>query len=221
MDIFAIIGDSNSGKTRLIRQLVPELKRRGYSVAVIKRCARGFKFDLEGKDSWEFLEAGADGVALISPDRLAVLQRKADKVNSFIVAAEYFRDVDIIFVEGGRKERGLKKIEVLRKEATEKVKSPLEELIAVVSDEKVALNKPVYHHDQIGEIADFLESSLKYRESHVVLNIDGTSIPVNPFVQKIFKNVVLGMVTSLDGVQKNPEHITLSVIIKERKNGKL
>jgi hypothetical protein len=53
-----------------------------------------------------------------------------------------------------------------------------------------------------------------------VLDVDGTSVPVNPFVQKMLQNVVLGMVTSLEGVQENPEHITLSVMRRERKNGK-
>lgn len=220
MDTFAIIGDSNTGKTRLIRQLIPELKKRGHSVAVIKHCAQGYNFDIEGKDSWEYTEAGADGVALISPDQFAVLQQKAGKVNSVFVALEYFRDVDIIFVEGFRRERGLKKIEVLRKGGNEKVKGPLEDLIAVVSDGKVDVDKPVFHPDQISEMADFLESSLGYRKSHVVLDVDGTSIPVNPFVQKMLQNVVLGMVTSLEGVQENPEHITLSVMRREKKNGK-
>jgi hypothetical protein len=69
-------------------------------------------------------------------------------------------------------------------------------------------------------MADFLESNLGYRKSHVVLDVDGTSIPVNPFVQKMLQNVVLGMVTSLEGIQENPEHITLSVMRRERKNGK-
>jgi molybdopterin-guanine dinucleotide biosynthesis protein B len=220
MDTFAIIGDSNTGKTRLIRQLIPELKKRGHSVAVIKHCSHGYNFDLEGKDSWEYTEAGAGAVALISPDQFAVLQQRASKVNSVFVALEYFKDVDIIFIEGFRKERGLKKIEVLRKGKNEKVKGPLEDLIAVVSDGKVDVDKPVFHPDQISEMADFLESSLGYRKSHVVLDVDGRSIPVKPFVQKMLQNVVLGMVTSLEGVQENPEHITLSVMKRERKNGK-
>jgi molybdopterin-guanine dinucleotide biosynthesis protein B len=48
-------------QTSLIEQLVAELKRRGLSVAVIKHCSQGFSLDQEGKDSWRFKEAGADG----------------------------------------------------------------------------------------------------------------------------------------------------------------
>ena len=157
MKICAIVGHSKSGKTRLIRKLIPELKRRGHSVAVIKHCAGGFTIDLEGKDSWQFMEAESNGVALISPDQLAVLKRNVDKVDFCSVAEEYFRDVDIVLVEGGRRERGLKKIEVLRKGVAEKMECSPEELIAVVSDVKVAVNKPVCHPDQVGEIADIME----------------------------------------------------------------
>jgi len=157
MKICAIVGYSKSGKTRLIRKLIQELKRRGHSVAVIKHCAGGFTFDLEGKDSWQFMETESNGVALISPGQLAVLKRKVEKVDFHRVAEEYFRDVDIVLVEGGRRERGLKKIEVLRRGVSEKVECSLEELIAVVSDVKVAVNKPVCHPDQIGEIADIME----------------------------------------------------------------
>lgn len=221
MKICAIVGHSKSGKTRLIRQLIQELKRRGHSVAVIKHCACGFVFNLEGKDSWQFMEAGSNGVAMISPDQLAVLKRKVDKVDFCAVAAEYFRDVDIILVEGGQRERGLKKIEVLRRGVAEKVECSPEELIAVVSDVKVAVNKPVCHPDQIGEIADIMEGCFEYKEPRVVLDIDGTSVLLNAFVQKIIENIVLGIVTSLEGVKENPQRITLSIIRKEREDDKL
>jgi len=196
MKICAIVGHSKSGKTRLIRQLIQELKRRGHSVAVIKHCAGGFVFDLQGKDSWQFMEAGSNGVAI-------------------------FRDVDIILVEGGKRERGLKKIEVLRRGVAEKVECSPEELIAVVSDVKVAVNKPVCNPDQIGEIADIMEGCFEYKEPRVVLNIDGTSVLLNAFVQKIIENIVLGMVTSLERVKENPQRITLSITRTEREDDKL
>lgn len=122
LKIFAFVGHSNTGKTRLIKHLVPELKRRGYSVAVIKHCAYGFSFDPEGKDSRLFMEAGSDGVAMVSPD------------------------------------------------------------LAVVSDVKVAVDRPIFSPNDISKIADFLESNFEFRKPRVFLNIDGASIPLNAFV---------------------------------------
>jgi molybdopterin-guanine dinucleotide biosynthesis protein B len=167
------------------------------------------------------MEAGSNGVAMISPNQLAVLKRKVDNVGFCAVAAEYFRDVDIILVEGGKRERGLKKIEVLRRGVAEKVECSPEELIAVVSDVKVAVNKPVCNPDQIGEIADIMEGCFEYKEPRVVLNIDGTSVLLNAFVQKIIENIVLGMVTSLERVKENPQRITLSITRTEREDDKL
>jgi len=217
--IYAFVGHSKSGKTGLIRQLLPELKKRGHAVAVIKHCGHGMDFDLESKDSWQFIDSGAEGVAMISSDQLAIVQRKRE-VDSTSVAAQYFRDVDIILVEGGRRESNLKKIEVLRRGGVEKVECRPEELIAVVSDRKVAVDKPVFHPDQIGKIADFLERGFEEKEDRVGLDIDGVSIPLNAFVQRIFENFVWGMATSLEGVKKNFRSLTLTVKRRDKKDEK-
>jgi len=220
MKIFAITGNSNSGKTHLIKRLIPELKSRGYSVAVIKHCAHGFALDTEGKDSWKYIEAGSDAVSMLSPERLAVLSKNALGLTPKAIASQYLKNIDIILVEGGREDRNLKKIEVLRKGVSEKVEAPLEELMAVVSDFEVTVDKPVYKPDHVKEIVDFLEECIEPRKSRVILNIDGASVPMNAFVQKIFENTVLGMITSLEGIKKNPESITLSLIRKEGRGEK-
>lgn len=219
MKIFAFVGHSKSGKTQLIERLIPELKKRGHRVAVIKHSSHGFDFDLEGKDSWRLMNSGATGVALVSPDQLATVQRKRE-MDIRSIASQYFRDIDIVLVEGGRREANLKKIEVLKRGGAEKVECPLEELIAVISDKKVAVDAPVFHPDQIGKIADFLEKGSEERAAHVALDIDGTSIPLNAFVQKIFENTIWGMATSLEGLKKNPRRLTLTVIKRERKDEK-
>jgi molybdopterin-guanine dinucleotide biosynthesis protein B len=220
MKIFAITGYSDSGKTRLIRQLITELKRRGYSVAVIKHCAHGFALDTEGKDSWKYIEAGSDAVSMLSPERMAVLIKNTSELTLKTIASQYLKNIDIILVEGGREDRNLKKIEVLRKGVSEKVEAPLEEIIAVVSDFEVTVDKPVYNPDQVKEIADFLEEYVEPRKPRVILDIDGVSISMNTFVQRIFENTLLGMITSLEGIKKNPESITLSLMRKEGKSEK-
>ena len=221
MKIFAVVGRSNTGKTRLIKRLVMELRKRGHSVAVVKHCAHGFNLDAEGKDSWQFVEAGSDGVAVVSQDRLAVFKKISAGKSFSEIAAEFFKKHDFVFIEGGRNEKALKKIEVLRKGITENVECSLEELAAVVSDVKVALDRPVFHPDQIDEISDFLESSIQHEQSRVYLEIDGKPVHLNAFVKKNTENIVLGMVKSLDGIQENPECLTLSIIRKEKNNEKI
>ena len=221
MRIYAIVGASHSGKTRLIQRLIPELKRRGRSVAVIKHCPEKFDLDVEGKDSWQFTQAGAEGVALRSPHRVAVLQNAVDGLDARILAERYFPDVDIVLAEGGRQDKHLKKIEVLRKGFSEEITSPSEELIAVVADMDVAVDKPIYHPDDISDIADFLDRGVEGTRTRVRLRVDGASVPLNAFVHRIFENIVLGMIGSLKGVMETPQRIILSIDRKGRRDEKL
>lgn len=217
MKIFAFIGKSNTGKTHLITHLVPELKQRGYSVAVIKHCAHGFELDTDGKDSWSFIEAGADAVSMTSPEQLSVLIHNQDQPSPESIAVKHFERPDIVLVEGFKGDKTIKKIEVLKKGISEKIESLPEELFAVVSDFDVDTDKPLFLPDQISQIADKIQGSVIKRKSSIALHIDGDSIPMNDFVQKIFTNAILGMIRSLEGITENPERITVS-LFKEGEN---
>ena len=48
--IISIVGKSDSGKTTLIEKLIPEIKKRGYRVGIVKNTAHGFDIDKKGKD---------------------------------------------------------------------------------------------------------------------------------------------------------------------------
>lgn len=163
MKIIAFVGDSGSGKTRLIRRLVPELKKRGMSVAVIKHCAHGFDLGGKDKDSSKFLAAGADGVALVSPGWRAVIKRNERGLSIKAMARGSFRTADIVLVEGGRTDKSLKKIEVLRRGMSEGIKSPGRELAAVVADFRIPCQAPVFHPSQFEKIADWLEGGLSWK----------------------------------------------------------
>lgn len=214
MKIFAFVGNSNTGKTHLISQLLSVLKRRGYSVAVIKHCARGFELDTDGKDSWNFMEAGADAVAMASPERMAILSHNRDRSGPESIAVKHFEMPDIVLVEGFKGDKTIKKIEVLKKGISEKIESIPEELFAVVSDFAIDTDKPVFKPDQIDQIANLIQDSVVKRKSSISLHIDGDSIPMNDFVQKIFTNAILGMIGSLEGIKEDPERITVSLFKK-------
>jgi molybdopterin-guanine dinucleotide biosynthesis protein B len=215
MRIFAFVGNSNTGKTHLISQLVPELKQRGYSVAVIKHCAHGFELDKDGKDSSSFIDAGAAAVAMVSPERLATLKHlQDDQLSPESIAVKHFDRPDIVLVEGYKGDKTIKKIEVLKKGISEDLEIPTEELFAVVSDFGVDTEKPVFQPGQINKLVDLIQGSVIKRKSSIDMQIDGDSIPMNDFVQKIFTNAILGMIESLDGIKKNPENISVSLFKK-------
>ncbi len=221
MKIFAFVGISDSGKTPLIQKLVGELKSRGYTVSVIKHCAHGFDLQEKGKDTAQFMEVGSDSVCMYSPEGIVVFQQKKTELNVQKISREFLKLSDFILVEGAKSEKELKKIEVLRKGISEKLSSSPEELIAVVSDFDVEKDIPVFHPQDIEKISDFLENYPHEKEAKLRLDVDDVSIPMNPFVQKIFSNTLMGMIRSLEGIPEEPECITLSLSRKGKKDEKI
>jgi molybdopterin-guanine dinucleotide biosynthesis adapter protein len=161
MKIVAIAGPSQSGKTLLITRLIPEFRARGYSVAVIKHCGHGFLLDVEGKDSWKYRQAGAEGVALLAPGEMAVLRKSSGDPRDFRETAErYFGDASIVLVEGGKGIRGLKKVELVRRGLDPDGGIEREGRLAVVSDADVVADVPVFLPGQAAALADFLIANL-------------------------------------------------------------
>lgn len=159
--VVAIVGRSDSGKTTLIKKLLPGLKRRGLKVGAAKHCPRGFDLDRPGKDSWNFTQAGADGVLLISPDQIGLI-RKVDQSTSLNSLLErYFSGFDLVILEGLGKESGIKKVEIARKGISEGLESAAEELIACVTDVELQVACPTFKPDQVEAIASFLEDLIK------------------------------------------------------------
>jgi molybdopterin-guanine dinucleotide biosynthesis protein MobB len=156
MKFVAVVGDSNTGKTRLIERLILELKARGSRAAVIKHCGHGFAIGGRNKDSSRFLAAGAIGVALAASDRHAVIKEGSLRAGISGSGRKWFHEADVIFIEGGRKEERLKKIEVLRRGRSASLRSPARELAAVVADFSIEAGVPVFHPDDVRDIADWL-----------------------------------------------------------------
>ena len=169
MKLIAVVGLSGSGKTRLITRLIPEFRKRGLEVAVIKRCSREFLIDVEGKDSWRFREAGAEAVALTSPRGMAVLRKATAASDPRFIARNDLVRADIVLVEGGKKLRGLKKVEVVRREVGLDLLTPAEDLVAVVADGPVATDRPVFGPDDTAVQAEFLLTRLEKETSDLPL----------------------------------------------------
>ncbi len=98
--VVTFIGWHDSGKTTLVKQVVAELKKLGYRVAVIKSSNdSGIQFDTPGTDTFMHKEAGAESVMLVAPDQM-VLQTKNSGLSLRTLAHRYFPEVDIVIGEG-------------------------------------------------------------------------------------------------------------------------
>lgn len=154
--ILCIVGQKDVGKTTLIERLVPELKRRGYRVATVKRPPHGFDFDVPGKDGRRHFQAGADASVVYGDDTIAAIRRTVTRPTLQQIMAEHLPDVDLVLAEG-HKSAPLPKIEVFR---TGSHPSPLysgqPEYLAIASDQPLHLGIPWLDLDDTSAIADFV-----------------------------------------------------------------
>jgi molybdopterin-guanine dinucleotide biosynthesis adapter protein len=164
--VISIVGKSNSGKTTLIEKLIPELKKRGYAIGIIKHAHHGFDIDQEGKDSWRHKKAGADTVIVASANEISMTKKENHVDLDQLI--KYFDDVDLVITEGYKREKK-PKIEVFR---STRHKTPLcresEEWVALVSDIRTDLNIPTFGLEEIERITDFIEK--KFLMQNKVLN---------------------------------------------------
>jgi molybdopterin-guanine dinucleotide biosynthesis protein B len=113
----AIIGRKNSGKTTLLVRLAAELHRRGHRVMTIKHGAHTFNIDPATTDTYRhFHEGNAERVAMVAPDKFALVMRWSDEMPPEEVAARYMQEADFVLCEGF-KSSSLPKIEIHRRAA--------------------------------------------------------------------------------------------------------
>ena len=156
--VISVVGKSGSGKTTLIEKLIPELKKRGYRIGVVKHALHGFSFDTKGKDSWRHKEAGADAVMVASHGQIAMV--KDDPCESIDCLEPYFQGVDIVITEGYKKENK-PKIEVIRKlRGDSSVCGKNDHLIGIVTDTDIDLSVPKFGFDEIKDLVDLIEKNL-------------------------------------------------------------
>ena len=200
--IISIVGKSKAGKTTLLEGLIIELKRRGYKVAVIKHAGDDFELDKVGKDSWRLSQAGSEVVAVSSPHKLAVIRAVGRELGPRELSGFIGWDYDLILTEGFR-QSSFPKIEVHCKEQGEGLLCPLQQLLAIVTDEPLDVDVPQFSRDEIQGLADLIENRLQAqrREDDIELFVNDVPIPLNPFLSTFMAKTLLAMVSALKMVE--------------------
>ena len=164
--VVGFVAPSGTGKTTLIRQLVPLLRQRGRSVGYLKHSHHRVEVDRPGKDSYEIREAGASQVLLATGERWimqsAQLQPGQDPELAAMLALFDPRLVDLILVEGF-KCSAYPKLEVHRAALGKPCLYPGDSSIrALISDAPppAGAHPPLLRLGDPGAIADYLLSLL-------------------------------------------------------------
>lgn len=152
---------SGTGKTTLLKKLLPLLRERGVRVGMVKHAHHSFEVDQPGKDSFELRKAGAAQVLIASRSRWALMverPREKDPVLDEVLLELDQAALDLILVEGFKQER-FPKIELRRAALKRPLLYPNDDtIIAVATDLPQTLDTglPVLDLNQPAMIADFV-----------------------------------------------------------------
>lgn len=158
---------SGSGKTTLLEKVIKRLKEQGIKVAVVKHDAHQLDIDKPGKDTWKFAQAGADVVAISSPEKVAVMEtvrqeKSLDEIIAMLPA------VDLVLTEGF-KGSNKPKIEVIRSAVQGELACQAQDLLAIASDTVWDIGVPCYHLDDVaGVVGEILRYMNRHNNSVVV-----------------------------------------------------
>jgi molybdopterin-guanine dinucleotide biosynthesis protein MobB len=109
-----IVGRKHHGKTTLAVGLAAELHRRGHRVMTIKHGTHTFNIDPATTDTYRHYHEGlAERVAMVSPDKFALVERRDRELAPEEVARRYMADADVIVCEGFKRST-LPRIEIFR-----------------------------------------------------------------------------------------------------------
>lgn len=152
---------SGTGKTTLLRKLLPLLKERGVRVGMVKHAHHTFDVDQPGKDSYELRKAGAAQMLIASRSRWALMvekQREKEPQLDEVLLELDQAALDLILVEGFKQER-FPKIELIRSGLKGKPFYPDDDnIIAIATDDPGGLDTdlPVLDLNSPQVIADFI-----------------------------------------------------------------
>jgi len=94
---------SGTGKTSLLKKLLPLLRERGLRVGMVKHTHHDFDIDQPGKDSYELRKAGASQMLVASGRRWALMVEThgvGDPVLKDMIGQLDHEKLDLILVEG-------------------------------------------------------------------------------------------------------------------------
>ena len=163
--LLAIAAWSGTGKTTLLKRLIPELCVRGLRPGLIKHTHHDMDVDKPGKDSYELRKAGAAQTIVASEQRWALMTETPETPEldlTWLVSRMDASKLDLVLVEGFEHEP-VPKILLFRQNSGHRVEELIidEHTIAVASDMPIATSLPQLDLNDIQQIATFIANWLE------------------------------------------------------------
>jgi molybdopterin-guanine dinucleotide biosynthesis protein B len=220
--ILGIYGYQDSGKTKLVEQLVGALVKKGYRVSSVKHTPHEKTIDSEGKETWRHGKAGSDPVVFSSRTETSIIKHSetsADEIAKMVLR-EYDPDVLVFqgFGDGSfpkvavgkarpRKGTVLANPRLPRLVKHIETEVALEKVLKVLPgldcgkcglDCRGLAGKVVKGKKQIGDCKEF-------SDLEVAILVGGKKIPAGKFVSSVVNETIRGMLGTLRGVEPGKE----------------
>ncbi|MGP3593150.1 molybdopterin-guanine dinucleotide biosynthesis protein MobB [Vagococcus sp. WN89Y] len=158
--LLAIVAWSGTGKTTLLRQLIPALCERGIRPGLIKHTHHNMDIDKPGKDSYELRKAGAAQTLVASSQRWALMTETPDEAElnlEYLVSRMDASKLDLVLVEGFKHE-AVAKILLWRRNCGHRIEDLVldEHVLAVASDVPLHIAVPCLDLNNIEQITEFV-----------------------------------------------------------------
>jgi len=161
---------SGTGKTTLLRNIIPLLAAKGIRIGMIKHSHHDIDIDHPGKDSYELRKAGTNQMVLASPKRTSLILEHPAQTDSDLKAALQLiqtETLDLVLVEGFKHE-DIPKLELHRQVMERPFIYPKDPNIIAIAVEE---NETLLEADHLirldinnaQQIADFIETKIVLR----------------------------------------------------------
>lgn len=160
--VLAIAAWSGTGKTSLLKILIPALCAKGIRPGLIKHTHHNMDIDKPGKDSYELRKAGAAQTMVASPQRWALMTETPETERldlNYLVSRMDHSTLDLVLVEGFKHE-SVTKILLFRSGAGHEIDELTvdQHVIAVASDVSLPLEVPVLDLNDTNAIVEFIQA---------------------------------------------------------------
>jgi molybdopterin-guanine dinucleotide biosynthesis protein B len=101
-NLLFIRGKKNSGKTTLIKSLIPLFTQRGYKVGTIKHSSHNHPLDKPDSDSDQFRKSGAVPSIFMTQGGLSIIHTETNIEKQIFTLKENLKNCDLVLVESFR-----------------------------------------------------------------------------------------------------------------------
>ena len=163
--LLGIAAYSGTGKTTLLKCLIPLLQQRQIRVGLIKHTHHNMEIDTPGKDSYELRKAGAHQTLVASDCRWALMTETPEEPPldlEWLVSRMDASTLDLVLVEGFKHE-AVPKILLFRQNSGHSIEELVydDDVIAIASDTSVETSLPLLDLNDVPQITAFIMQWLK------------------------------------------------------------